>query len=172
MIVHHTGLRNQERARGSYSLYAALDWEYQAIKHDMTLTLKNTKSKDFENLSPVYLRSEIITLDWVEEDGKAMTSLILKSTTDKFRENRPLTGANKIAYDTLVECVKKNGGKPINTKIWRTAAYEANISNSDKPDTKQKAFNRAKDDLLEFGLIETKRDYWKLKADNGHEEDI
>ncbi|GAB6269108.1 MAG: hypothetical protein STSR0002_18500 [Smithella sp.] len=172
LIVHHTGHNAQIRARGSSSLRAALDWEYQADKHDMTLTLKNTKAKDSENLSPLYLRSEIITLDWVEEDEKAMTSLILRSTTETIKKNKSLIGANKIAYDTLLECVKKNGGQPVDTETWRAAAYEAKISGSEKDNSKIKAFNRAKDYILEQGLIETNEDLWILKKDKGHASDI
>jgi len=171
-IVHHTGLQNQDRARGAYSLHAALDWIYKAEKQHMTLTLSNQKAKDFENLPPVFLKAEIITLDWVEEDGGAMTSLILRSTTDTVKKNRPLTGTNKIAYDTLIEGIKENGGNPIHIDTWRAAAYQANISKSDKPDTKQKAFTRAKEYLHREGLIETKDDYWKPTQDNGHKEDI
>ena len=174
LIVHHTGLKKQERARGSYALHAALDWEYQATKHDgMILVLKNTKSKDSESLSSVYLRSKVITLDWVEKDGTAITSLILKRTAaNTVRKNKQLTGTNKIAYDSLLEGIKKNGGKPISTKTWRKSAYEAKISDSDKSDSKQKAFKRAKEELLEQGLIETKDDLWRPKKDTGHEADI
>jgi len=172
LLVHHTGLRDQERARGPYSLHAALDWIYKAEKQDKLLCIVNQKAKDFENLPPLYLKSEIITLDREEDDGKPMTSLILKSTTDTFKHNRPLSGADKIAYDALLESIKENRGNPIHIDTWRMAAYQANISTSDKPDTKQKAFKRAIDHLQKEGLVETKDDYWRPTPDTGQEEDI
>ncbi len=172
LIIHHTGLNNHDRARGSYSLYAALDWVYQVDRQNNILKINNQKSKDFENLPPVYLKTEVITLDWEEDDGAAMTSLILKSTSDTFKKNKSLNGANKIAFDALLDGIEKNEGKPIHIDTWRTAAYEAKISTSDKPDTRQKAFNRAKDDLLEMELIELKNNCWMPKPDTGHKADI
>jgi hypothetical protein len=177
LIIHHTGHKETDRARGSYSLYAALDWEYKSVIRDKILELTNTKSKDFELLPPVYLKPEIITLDWQEEDGEAMTSLVLTSTAEKpvkkNKHDKPLTGANKIAYDALLQGITENGGKPLHEDTWRSAAYKAGISTSDKPDTKQKAFGRAKDDLHGRGLIETKDDHWRpTQQDTGHGEDI
>lgn len=171
LIIHHTGLKNQERARGAYALHAALDWEYKAVKEDKILHLTNEKAKDFEPPAPVYLRSEVITLDWEEEDREVMTSLILKSTTDTFRKKDPLNGANKVAYDTLLKSIKNNSGEPIHIEIWRAAAYKAGISKSDKPDARQKAFARAIENLLGMGLIETKDDCWKPTPDTGQEQD-
>lgn len=172
LIVHHTGLTNQDRARGAYSLHAALDWIYQAEKHNMILVLTNKKSKDFENLPSVNFKAEIITLDCEEEDGEAITSLILSSTNNYVKKDRPLTGANKIAYDALLDGIKKNDGKPIHIEVWRAAAYEAVISKSDKPDTKQKAFTRAKEYLHRVGFIEIKDDHCEPTPDTGQKEDI
>lgn len=172
LIIHHTGHNEQHRARGAYALHAALDWEYQANRDSKILELKNIKSKDFENLPPICLKSEIITLDWKEDDGEAMTSLILRSTTEPFRKKGSLTGANKIAYDSLLEGIKDNGGESIHVETWRAAAYQANISESNKADSKQKAFKRAQEYLQREGMIETKNDYWKPTQDTGHKEDI
>jgi len=175
LIVHHTGLKDQGRARGAYSLHAALDWVYKADRHDNILTLHNSKAKDFEQLPPVNFIPEIITLEEMEEDGSPMTSLILRTTADKVRKNRPLHGAKKIAYDVLMDGVSKNAGKPIDIVIWREAAYRAGISQTDTPSAKQKAFNRAKDNLQQMGLVETNNDQWnpiQTALDTGHKTDI
>ena len=171
LIVHHTGHKELDRARGASALRAALDWEYKATKHDMILELTNTKTKDDKPPSSMCLKAEIITLDWKEGDGEAMTSLILRSTTDTFKKNAPLTGANKIAYDALLNGIKENGGEPIHTDTWREAAYQAGISKSDDHGSKQKAFKRAKEDLQKRELIETKDGYYKPTPDTGQEPD-
>jgi hypothetical protein len=171
LIIHHTGHKEQHRARGAYALHAALDWEYVAIRHETILELINVKAKDVENLPSVYLKPEKIILDWLEDDRSAMTSLVLTSTTDKIKKNKPLTKMNKVAYDILLEGIKNNGGKSIHTDVWRTAAYQAGISKSDKPDTKQKAFARARDYLQKEGLVEVKDDCWRPTPDTGHTQD-
>jgi hypothetical protein len=164
-IVHHTGLKEQDRARGAYALHAAIDWEYKAVKHGIILELTNLKAKDYEPPPAVYLRSEIVTLDWKEEDGSPMTSLVLTSTTETVKRDGPLTGANKIAYEALVEGIRQNGGTPILTETWRLAAYEAKISTSAQSSSKSKAFNRAKENLQQMGLIQANKDYWRLIPD-------
>ena len=168
LIVHHTGKNEKSGARGSYSLYAALDWVYKATKRDMTLQLTNEKTKDFDQNPPFCLHAEIISLDWNEENGEPLTSLILSSTTDTFdtvKNNKPLSGANKIAFDSLLKCLRESGEKSVHVDKWRKVVYEAGISKSDKTDTKQKAFNRAKEFLLSEGLIENKDDLWKPTQD-------
>ena len=172
LIIHHTGHKELGRARGAYSLHAALDWEYQTDRDHMIIKLSNKKAKDFEPPSSLCLKAEKITLDFKEDDGKAMTSLILRRTTETFKKNAPLSGQNKIAYDTLVDGIRKNEEKPIHIDVWREAAYQAKISESEKLDTSQKAFKRAIGNLQEMGLIETKDDYWRPKPDTGQEADI
>jgi hypothetical protein len=174
LIVHHTGHTAQDRARGASSLHAALDWEYQAVKDGDILRLTNIKSKDFKTLQPLCFKKAILTLGMEEEDGKPMTSLVLTSTADTVKKDRPLTGPNKVAYDALVECIKNNGGKPVSTETWRAAAYAANISDSEKIDSKRQAFTRAKKDLKRDDMIETKDGLWWATQipDTGHKADI
>lgn len=173
LIIHHTGHKEKKRPRGAYALYAALDWVYLVEKKQaMILQLTNVKAKDSEPPPSIRLKAQVTTLDRTEEDGKPITSLILISTTESLREKGILTGANKIAYDALVGCIKDNGGNPVSVEIWRAAAFEANISPSKKIETKRKAFKRAKDYLLEIPMIETKDGYWMPVADKGQLTDI
>ena len=55
IIIHHSGHDAKERARGSSSIRAAMDVEYQVTKDDATgiVTLSNTKMKDFEPPKPL-----------------------------------------------------------------------------------------------------------------------
>lgn len=172
LTVHHTGLLNQDRARGAYAFHAALDWIYKAETSGKRLRIKNVKAKDFDNLSPICLVPEIVTLDWKEEDKEAKTSLVLTMSTDPIKISKPLSGANRIAYDTLVRLIESNGGNAVSTHSWREAAYKAKISPSDKHETMQKAFRRAQEYLQKEDLVDKDDDLWKPTPDIGHKEDI
>jgi hypothetical protein len=176
LIVHHAGLKDTNRARGASALHAALDWVYQAEVSREILELYSVKSKDHE-LSPFTSFIPLpITLDWNEDDGSPMTSVVLKNTANKVGNIKPLSAANKIAYDTLKNIVACNAGKSMDLGVWREAAYQAGISPTGTPDANQKAFLRAKKYLEGMRLVETKDGYlWNIAMttpDTGHTEDI
>ena len=91
LIVHHTGLRETNRARGSSSLHAALDWEFKMSGlGNGVRTLTNTKAKDHEPPPPISFRPEIIRLEgWTDpDDGEIMTSCVLHITESAPRVER------------------------------------------------------------------------------------
>lgn len=191
MPIHHTGVSNIDRGRGSSVLYGSLDWEYQILRNEKVnplfdisnhfendtspsdlptllgrITMTCTKAKDHAKPAPIGFAPTQIPLGWIDpEDGEEMTSVILlyasadnKNTKAK-AGTKPLRGAKKVAYDTLVkEC---NGQQQrIHIDIWREAAYTAGVSPSSEPDAKRKAFRRAVPDLLDMGLVDTIDDHW------------
>ena len=175
LIVHHTGLRETNRARGSSSLRAALDWEYQMSGQGNSVrTLTNTKTKDNEPPQPLSFSPEIIKLEgMVDDDGEPMTSCILHRTEAAPRGDRrkPLTGAKGIAYEALKTTIQASGVTSVRYADWRRAAYAVGIATSTKPDTMNKAFKRAVDDLHREGLVATHEDLWWPKPDTGHGHD-
>ncbi|PMM44929.1 helicase RepA family protein [Vibrio breoganii] len=77
LIVHHSGVADKERARGSSALRAACDFEYRIERLDAAkpaMILANTKSKDEKEQS-----SQMFTLDsiflFMDSDGENVTSL-------------------------------------------------------------------------------------------------
>jgi len=83
LIIHHNGLSNQDRGRGSSALRAALDWEYSLIKNANGIcALTSTKMKDHEPPPSISFKPEIITLDELidREDGEVVTSCVLHQT--------------------------------------------------------------------------------------------
>ena len=80
LIIHHTGHANEERARGSTVLRAALDTEFRVArdKNDEKLIgLEVTKQKDAEAIESKGFRFEVIELPETDEDGDAITSCVV-----------------------------------------------------------------------------------------------
>jgi len=175
LIIHHTGLREKSRARGSSSLHAALDWEYHMSFHgDGVRTLTNTKTKDYEPPPPISFRPEIITLEGiVDDDGETMTSCVLHRTgsAPQGEGNRPLTGPKRVAFDALKSAIEASGERSVHIDVWREAAYRAGVSTSSKQDAKKTAFRRAVEDLRDGGRIETRDGYYWPKRDTGQGRD-
>lgn len=163
LLLHHTGHTSTERARGASSLRAALDWEYrlELATDGGTRILTCTKSKDFEPPAPMSFRPEIILLD---DEGVVSSVVLMKVDGGASIARRPLTGAKKIALDSLLKITLKDGTGSAHIDTWREAAYKANISNSDDPSAKRKAFTRAVAGLRDTGHIELSDDYARLIA--------
>jgi hypothetical protein len=187
LVVHHTGLTEKHRARGSIALNGALDWEYRLSQEaggDRILT--NTKVKDHEPPPSITFRPATITLDgWVDpDDGTVMTSCVLHRVEGGAGDRgKTLTGAKKVAFDALNAAIAESGvastpemggdgHEIVHVDRWREVAYATGISCSPNQDTKKKAFQRAVSDLLTSGWIGTRDDYWWPSRDTGHCRDI
>ncbi len=173
VIVHHSGLVDKDRSRGSGALRAALDWEYKLTTNsDNVRTLTCTKCKDHDKPEAMHFLPEIIDLPWKDEDGEPMTSVVLRLTEPPTARDAKLTGAKRVAKDALfhLTCLAKKdnpdapliGPVPINIEDWREAAYQRGISPSEKQDAKKKAFQRAVTGLLDRGIVEADGDYYTL----------
>lgn len=75
LIIHHTGLKNTERAAGSSALKNSLDAEYRLSGEGGHLIFEATKMKESELPKPItmQIKSERL-LGWDNEDGKATWS--------------------------------------------------------------------------------------------------
>jgi hypothetical protein len=105
MTAHHSG-HGMDRARGSSSLKAALDSEYQVVKEGPVLQFIPTKMKDAE--LPPELTFRLTMVDLGEVDGKPMNSAILTPQEDAldFKVGTDSKGEG-ISAKTLVELVQR-----------------------------------------------------------------
>ncbi|MGE4442725.1 MAG: AAA family ATPase [Desulfomicrobium sp.] len=177
LVVHHSGLADKGRSRGSSVLKGALDFEYMLEKNSEGMrTLHCKKAKDHEEPASIVFKPETVPLGWVDsETGEEMTSCVLrKERTAKIgRPRLHLTGSNKVALEVLGKLLEEKAdqsrGKinlgPAGAHIddWRDAAYSASITTSSDLGSKQKAFKRAVISLVEKGFVGTENDYyWML----------
>lgn len=80
LLVHHTGHGQIERERGSYALIAAADYRLQATYDEVSklLELKWHKCKDDEKPEPMTFECKTVELEWQDEDGEELTSVVLE----------------------------------------------------------------------------------------------
>jgi hypothetical protein len=97
----------------------------------------------------------------MEKAGGSLVPII--DDTVRPSKTRKLSGKARVALDALddavtVHGIQKQGQDWPSCKVvlldhWRNSCDRHGLSGSDKPDSKLKAFNRAKDALMEKGLI-------------------
>jgi len=174
LLVHHSGLQDKGRGRGSTALKGAVDWEFALLKNCDTRTLSCKKSKDFEEPEDLHFSYREVELPapWIEADGSPMTSLVLdlaEAPVPKQSRAR-LSGQKLIARDALGECIheatkgRDMTGEPaprIHIDRWRAMAYRRGISQGDQG-AKQRAFHRAVQDLITMKVVEADGDLYAL----------
>ncbi len=128
LCVHHSGKDVSKGGRGSSSLNAACDFEFQ-VTHDSTTgltTLSNTKQKDAEEAPDLVFNFKPIDLGIMCEDGEPITSLALQAPAslknNQNGSNHPLLQALRDVFggsctrDQLrTYCYPQKEGVPANT---------------------------------------------------------
>ncbi|WP_432741569.1 helicase RepA family protein [Methylobacter sp. G7] len=178
LVVHHTGLSEKTRARGSSVLNAALDCEYSVSKAGKLITFANTKMKESE--PPDSLVFEMVTQStgWLDDDGNIINSIVLEKSDQKPSEvsnpKRKLSARDDAILTTLNDAIAAHGVEPnaeikakfsgletvfedvkkvVSIERWRTLAYKAILVDANTEDAKRMAFKRCRDKLLNQGLI-------------------
>lgn len=187
VVVHHSGNEANGRSRGSSSIRAAMDVEYE-VKKDAdseVLTVSNTKMKNFEQPKPFSFKFKPVAESVVLES----TDFIPKKNKTKLLNDNSLIALNclskliatdgiappQIIIDLFPDSPQNIPDKVINLELWRKAVYDA-IPVVSEPDKKQaavrSAFNRAKKDLIEVATIGLYSSYiWKTKDIASNERD-
>lgn len=160
LVIHHTGLADPRRARGSSVLRAALDWEMSLEVKDEVRTLTVTKSKDYEPPAPRGFKPKSVGIGWPDPaTGGELTSCVLELTDASPCPRGPkLTGARGVALQALK--LLHHGSGRVLLADWRKEAYRLGVSDSEDIDSKKKAFQRAVKDLREMGRVETSDGYY------------
>lgn len=80
LLVHHVGHGQAERERGSYALVAAADCRLQCSYDEglRSVELRWHKLKDDERPEPMLFSWRGVDLDWQDEDGDELTSVVLE----------------------------------------------------------------------------------------------
>lgn len=137
MLIHHTGLGPSDRARGSSSLKAAMDWQMLlASGGDGEITLSCTKAKDSEPPQPLACRLQRVALTgWQDEDGEEVSGAVfmvdgVAESTKKATKPKPLSkhAKNLILLEAawrLGGCVVANDGVGLVSKSAFADALKA-----------------------------------------------
>lgn len=175
LIVHHTGKDTGRGARGHSSLRAAVDTEIELTRDEAGLiSAQITKQRD----GPTGYRFDYV-LRQVEigrdQDGDAVTTCVVEPMDRANAAHAGLTDTQRRALDILKAQIDVRGevvrkphfpGTPcLSVEVWRQACLEGGgLSSSDNRETQQKAFRRAREDLVAAGHVLIREDLaWVLE---------
>ncbi|ASF44985.1 AAA family ATPase [Methylovulum psychrotolerans] len=161
LIIHHSGHESKGRGRGSSSIRAAMDVEYSVKKEGDTVTVENTKVKDFDPPSPMSFKLKSIELnkdvggvvleptEQIPSKQKGSTSSDIENTILAVLANAP---SDQFVHATDACVVSgKIPARALKADYVKTETY----SKMDNPtkEAKRKAFQRAIERLVETQKI-------------------
>lgn len=163
IIVHHTGVMNKDRGRGSSALNAALDFEYKVEQlRDGIIQVENTKTKDSEPPSPLAFNMISVDTSLFDENGLPVHSVALEPTEAIKKSNFTGLGNKQKALLELLLAMhkehKKNlleRGYPekdalVSVRDWQERAVSEGLYRGQN--TRQQ-FGKTKDALVNRKLI-------------------
>ena len=167
LLIHHVGHTSGDRSRGSSSFKAALDFEFLMKISGEQVLLESTKSKEAALAQTMAFKPKEIDLRYSEKDLRPVRSLILEQETLIFKNKvKSISAGNKIAFDALKRLVDKvESERPplqdypdvaICIDKWKEEAFSSGICTSKYEASRRKAFNRARLELLNKGLVNCK----------------
>lgn len=155
LLVHHTGLFDQERARGSSAYKAAVDLEISCKKSGGLITLEQKKNKEEELLPSLNFElQKVVIPGWLDEDGQEVTSAVICPTGSKPEKTRRKSKNVLTAIKAYEAALKEDPQLDtegnllgVHVETWRTQFYE--LSGSDSIESKKKGFQNARKYLIE-----------------------
>jgi len=151
VLVHHAG-HNQDRARGSSAIKAALDTELSATKDGQVITLQPTKSKEGEPFKPITFQLVGVDTGWDDEDGERVYSAVLEPSeapeqSEQLGKNQAMAVAVlRDLFRQRVKIASEGGRNPESVRIGVSDWREATLLNRNR-------FAEVKKTLIVKGLI-------------------
>ena len=168
LLVHHSGKDASKGARGWSGLRAAADVELEVLRSDEVRSVSVTKLKDGQDGGSVGFKLHTVVLG-EDEDGDDVTSCIVEYT-DTGRvsvEKKKKTGKNELSllgaiHDVLGMSDAMDGVETARVQEKFCEQFDP----SKRQSYKNQAFKRAKETLLENGLISEENGLIFLDAEN------
>ena len=165
LIIHHTGHAEVGRARGSSVLPASCEGEFIVKREDTGLTFECKKQKNAKKPEDMIFNFKTIDLGRIDEDGEAISSLVLEHTGKKTKRAKKaaLTFYEAGLMETLKTVMRAWGTEPpdafkelypevlkvVHLSHWKERKEKNEVAKT--PDRQQ--FYNAKQKLLKIGLI-------------------
>ncbi|MCL1986342.1 MAG: helicase RepA family protein [Betaproteobacteria bacterium] len=162
ILVAHAGKNKDQGLRGHSSLFAALDAVIQVDRRaDGSRYMKIEKSKEgidgevfnFQ-LTPVVIGTD--------QDGNEITSCVVEPLGAGAKDDKPLTPALKYGLDSLTKACEAEGKPGVHLEVWRQAFYAGHTG--DNMNAKRQAFYKARNGLIERGIISVADDIYTVTA--------
>jgi hypothetical protein len=165
IIIHHCGVSG-DRPRGHTSLTGTVDAQL-AVSRDAAnnIVVEVEFMKDAEEGATIGSRLEVVDVG-LDQDGDIITSCVVVSTEVVARAAGPIKGRPGVALKMLQKALDQAGEPapasnqiPQNVRVVRVCLlekyfYAGTFNESDKPETKKKAFTRACQRLQDLGIIQ------------------
>lgn len=176
VLVAHTGKDTTKGLRGHSSLIAALDAAIFVDRNGVARTWRVEKAKDGEDGQGHGFHLKSISIGTDVDGDDATSAVVIADDMPPPQTAKPLSASRKLALDTFHEAAHTAGiidtggafvGLPL--PAWRAAFYRK--SPAENEDAKRKAFNRARCELVEQGMLAADNDVYRLageRADAGH----
>ena len=164
LLVHHNGVVDKGRLRGSSAWKGALDAEFHVTLEGDIVTLSCKKMKEAAEPEPISFRScEYVVMEG--KTGKQITSLALERTDERATRGKELSAGLKRALDSYHAAAGENPELDaegrflgVHVESWRPFFYET--ATADTQDGKKKAFSRAIKSLVEGGHLSVRNDIY------------
>jgi AAA domain len=163
IVIHHCGV-DATRPRGHTSLAGAVDAQL-AVKRDAMENIVVTveRMKDEPDGDTLVSRLEPVDVGH-DTDGDAISSCVVAPSEQELANGPRVSGATKMALNLLQELISEEGTTGTNSRcpagvktvpvsLWKTYCYKASGTDSEDPNSKRKAFNRACKKLQELNMI-------------------
>ena len=165
LVVHHSGHGDKGRARGSSALRGAVDVELmvEASAGGPRVLSCPAKMKDAPKPGALAFNVTPVVLPWTDDEGEPETSVILAPAgcVPVMSRQRNAPPGVRLAFDALVAALEEFGGPPpggwagptppppvvVHVDSWRPHFYARHPG--DSQDSKRKAFQRARMDLVQ-----------------------
>ena len=171
VLVHHCGKDSGKGLRGHSSLLAALDAAVEVGRNGDARYWRISKAKEAEDGKRRGFRLKTVGLGYDEDREPEISCVVEPDNSPVQEEEKPLTPALKYALESLKAALEKQGAESVHLEEWRPVFYAGH--SADKPDTKKKAFNRARTDLLTLKRISVTDDNYSIfsAGQPGHNRD-
>lgn len=161
-LVHHTGVADPRRLRGSSALKGGVDTEFLMIKEDGVASFENLKMKDGPMAPTMYFAAEEIILGQTSK-GKDFGSLTLRLVTEPPAKAKKITKAMQLGIDTFMEALRALGddlSAGVGVEAWRGKFMAKHTA--DSAHAKRVAFTRTRKDLVDGGCLMVTDDVYRL----------
>lgn len=133
IVVHHSGVADKERARGSSALRAACDFEYRVdrVKDESpAFVLTSTKAKDDKEKPQQMFRLSPVSL-FTDSDGDEVQTLVASNVgeeppAEEEQQDAPLTDKEQMVYQIIR--ARQQAGHPTTREMVRDDLKAQGIS--------------------------------------------
>ena len=172
LLVHHTGKDASKGLRGHSSLHAALDAAIEVSRSGDVREWSVAKAKDGQDGKIHPFKLEVVTMG-LDGDGDLITSCVIQPVQGAGFRSKPLTPTQQIGMDSFMTAAAANindGDRQVHAHLdqWREEFYRR--STGDNPDSKRRAFNRLRQELVEVGRLVVADDIYRISMSSGTSE--